>query len=249
VKITVLGCYAPYAPKDGACNGYLLQSDRINLMLECGHGSFSQLQKYIDFRQLHSLIITHFHPDHYGDIHAIRHAFAGAIRDGSRKDPLVVYIPKVPQNIYEEINSWEEAFVVIPIEDALDSINPLEDLKLEFFPVKHPLTNYGVKINYNNKIFTYTSDTMWDHDLISSCWQSDLLLTEASLRGDGDDALTRKGHMTAKQAGMLGRDALVKRLVITHFWPEFNLYQLQREAEVGFEGPVEFAEMGKVFQI
>ena len=55
--------------------------------------------------------------------------------------------------------------------------------------------------------------------------------------------------MTAKQAGMLGRDALVKRLVITHFWPEFNLYQLQREAEVGFEGPVEFAEMGKVFQI
>ena len=24
---------------------------------------------------------------------------------------------------------------------------------------------------------------MWDHDLISSCWQSDLLLTEASLRG------------------------------------------------------------------
>lgn len=248
MKLTVLGCYAPYAPKDGACNGYLLQSDRINLMLDCGHGSFAQLQKYIDFRQLHCLIITHFHPDHHGDIHAIRHAFAGAIRDGSRQDPLVVYIPKEPEGIYEEINSWEEAFVVIPIEDALDYANPLGDLKLEFFPVEHPLPNYGLKINCVDKIITYTSDTIWNHGLISNCWQSDLLLTEASLRNVDIDH-TIKGHMTAKQAGTLGREAQVKKLVISHFWPEFNLYQLKREAEVGFEGPVELAEMGQVFVV
>lgn len=248
MKLTVLGCYAPYAPKDGACNGYLVQSDRINLMIDCGHGSFAQLQKYIDFRQLHCLVITHFHPDHYGDIHAIRHAFAGAIRDGSRQDPLVVYMPKTPQNIYEEINSWEEAFVAIPIEDALEIINPLGDFKLEFFPVEHPLTNFGLKINFADKIITYTSDTVWNHGLINHCRQSDLLLTEASLR-NVDIAYTTKGHMTAKQAGTLGLEAQVKRLVIGHFWPEFNLYQLKREAEVGFEGPVELAEMGKVFHI
>ena len=43
------------------------------------------------------------------------------------------------------INSWEEAFVVIPIEDALGSINPLGEILNWNFPVKHPLTNYGVK--------------------------------------------------------------------------------------------------------
>ena len=246
LKLTILGCYGPYAPKDGACSGYLIESQNIKLMLDCGHGAFAQLQKFINFRDLHCLVISHFHPDHYGDIHGIRHAFKGSIRDGSRQNPLVVYAPSNPAHLFEEISSWVDTFVVIPIEDTLSKTNPVGDLKIRFFPTNHPLVTYGVQAEFKNKTITYTSDTGWDSALIDICWQSDLLLTEASLR-NVDIAFADKGHMTAKQAGILGQKSQAKKLVITHFWPEFNLYQLKREAEVGYEAQVDLAQMGKTF--
>lgn len=248
MQVTVLGCYSPYAPAQGACSGYLIQSDGLNLMLDCGNGSFAQLQRHLDFRELHALVISHFHPDHYGDIHGIRHAFSGAIRDGSRSNPLIVYAPKKPGEIFEEITSWRDVFATIPLEDAMLRENRFGNIKLNFFPTNHPMPCFGTRITSGRKSFTYTSDTAWLPALIDQCRESDLILAEASLL-DVDQEYTTKGHLTAQQAGLLAQKAQGKRLILTHFWPEYNLKQLQREAEVSFDGPVELAKMGKTFTI
>lgn len=248
MKVTILGCYAPYAPAEGACSGYLFQNENFNLMLDCGHGAFAQLQKHIDFRKLNALVITHFHPDHYADIYAMRHAFSGAIRDKSRKDPLVVYAPSEPLNIFTEINNWRDVFVTIPIEDAMLRVNRFGNVQIDFFPTVHSIPTYGVGIKKGGKKFTYTSDAAWDNNLVQACLRSHTVLAEASLR-DVDIAYTKKGHMTAKQAGFLGQQAQVEQLILTHFWPEYNLNQLKREAEVSFDGEVDLAKIGKSFII
>ena len=46
VELTILGNYGPYATAQGACSGYLLNADGFQIMLDCGNGSFSKLQKY-----------------------------------------------------------------------------------------------------------------------------------------------------------------------------------------------------------
>ena len=168
MKLTVLGCYGPYAPAAGACSGYLLQNDGFNLMLDCGHGAFAYLQKYINFRELHALVISHFHPDHYADIYAVRHALVGAFQDGSRKDPLVVYMPLEPKSIFDEISSWRDVFITIPLEDAMLRRNKFGTLIVDFsqltilchvlgyqlFPVPInlpiPLIPHGHRILLNN---------------------------------------------------------------------------------------------------
>jgi ribonuclease BN (tRNA processing enzyme) len=246
LKLTILGCYAPYAPKEGACNSYLIQSDNLNIMVDCGHGAFAQLQRYINFRDVHTLVITHFHPDHYADIHAVRHAFSGALRDGSRTDPLIVYAPSEPALIFEEINNWRDVFITIPIEDAIHRENKFGLVRLNFFPTSHPMPTFGVKIIKDDKVFTYTSDTALNNNLVDECMGSKIILAEASLR-DTDIAYTNKGHMTAKQAGLLAQKVYAEKLILTHFWPEYNLHQLKREAEVSFDGNVNLAEMGKTF--
>lgn len=248
MQLTVLGSYAPYASAGGACNGYLLQNEGLNIMLDCGHGAFSQLQKYINFRDLHALFISHFHPDHYVDIHALRQAFAGALRDGTREEPLIVYTPLEPKNIYDEINKWEDVFVVIPLEDAMLRKNKFGNLIVQFFPTNHPMPCFGVSITSSGGKFTYTADTAWSAEVVEQCAGSDLILAEASLR-EVDIAYTSKGHLTASQAGNLAQEAGAKKLVLTHLWPEYNHFQIKREAEVSFDGPVELAEMGKVFII
>lgn len=248
MQLTILGCYAPYAPAHGACSSYLVQSDDLNFMLDCGHGAFAQLQKHINYRDLHALVISHFHPDHYADLHAVRHAFAGAIRDGSRTDPLIVYAPSEPQKNYEEINSWRDVFITIPLEDAMLRENKFGNLNFDFFPTNHPMPCFGVTVNTTMGRFTYTSDTAWSSDIVKQCQGSNVILAEASLR-EADIAYTNKGHLTASQAGILAQKALAKKLILTHFWPEYNLNQLKREAEASFDGPVELAEMGKIFEI
>ncbi|MFZ7102276.1 MAG: MBL fold metallo-hydrolase [Peptococcaceae bacterium] len=248
MQITILGCYAPYAPAGGACSGYLIQSNNFNIMLDCGHGAFAQLQKHLDFRKLHALVITHFHPDHYADIHAVRHGFMGAMRDGSRKEPLIVYVPSQPDQVFDEINGWRDVFITIPLEDAMLRDNKFTNVRLNFFPTSHPLPTFGVKINSNNKKLTYTADTAWTSQLVEECRDSNMVIAEASLR-EADIVHTNKGHMTASQAGKLAQMARAERVSLTHFWPEYNLNQLRREAEVSFEGEVELAEMNKIFTI
>ena len=64
VELTILGNYGPYATAQGACSGYLLNADGFQIMLDCGNGSFSKLQKYADYSKLGILILSHLHPDH-----------------------------------------------------------------------------------------------------------------------------------------------------------------------------------------
>ena len=96
MELTVLGCHSPYAPANGACSGYLLEIDDFKMMIDCGNGTFSQLQRHMDFAELNILVITHLHPDHYSDIYCLRQAIGSAIKTGRRKDPLFVYLPEAP---------------------------------------------------------------------------------------------------------------------------------------------------------
>ena len=75
MRFSVLGCYSPFAPYKGACNGYLLENNNIKIMIDCGNGSFSNLQRFIDYKDLDCLIITHFHGDHFNDFEMLRKAF------------------------------------------------------------------------------------------------------------------------------------------------------------------------------
>ena len=52
VELTILGNYGPYATAQGACSGYIINTDGFQIMLDCGHGVFSKLQKYADYTTL-----------------------------------------------------------------------------------------------------------------------------------------------------------------------------------------------------
>ncbi|MFZ5752753.1 MAG: MBL fold metallo-hydrolase [Bacillota bacterium] len=244
LELTVLGCHAPYAPADGACNGYLLQAGGVNIMLDCGNGSFAVLQKHLDFRKLHALIISHYHPDHFHDYHCVRHAIGGSIRDGSRQNPLLVYAPGAETGPWNEMAKWQDEFILIPIEEYQRVPASLGDLVFHFQKNKHPKDCFSMNFIEGNAKFVYTSDTSWYGPLVEFAWGADFLLCEASLR-NADMALSEeKGHLTAGQAGRLAAKAEVKHLMLTHLWPEFPPYVLLREAQSVFAGKVSLATTG-----
>lgn len=247
VELTILGNYGPYAPAKGACSGYLLDADGFQIMLDCGNGSFSQLQKYTDYSRLGILILTHLHPDHYSDIYCLRQALKYKMKEGTRKDPLYVYLPEGPAHLVEEFRQWEDVFTVISLEDASQAVNDFNLFQLEFFRGQHQVPAYGVRFSAGNQcLLTYTGDTGWFSQLEQHCSGSRYLLAEAALR---DYELNERGayHMTAGQAAMLAQNSGSSNLILTHFFPEHNLHQLQREAEQNFDGKIFMSAGGKKY--
>lgn len=247
VELTILGSYGPYATAQGACSGYLIDADGFQIMMDCGNGSFSKLQKYTDYTKLGVLIITHLHLDHYGDMHCLRQALKYQMKQGLRKEPLYVYLPESPESVVAEMKPWEDVFTFVNLEEAQKALNDFNLFQLRFFSVQHQIATYGVQLLKKDQILlTYTSDTGWFPKLAEACRGSRYLLAEASLR---EYELAERGqyHMTSRQAAMLAQDSGVEQLILTHFFPESNLHQLQREAEQYFDGKIQLAKCGKKY--
>ena len=247
VELTILGNYGPYATAQGACSGYLLNVDGFQIMLDCGNGAFSKLQKYTDYSKLGILILSHLHPDHYSDIYCLRQALKYQMKQGKRQDPLFVYLPEGPQQLVEEMKQWDDVFALASLEEAGKAVNDFNLFTLRFFPVQHQVPAYGVQFGRQGKaLLTYTGDTGWFPGLEQFCRGSRYLLAEASLR---EYELAERGayHMTARQAAQLAQNCSAEQLILTHFFPEANLHQLEREAEQNFDGKIHMSATGRKY--
>ncbi len=105
------------------------------------------------------------------------------------------------------------------------------------------MPGYSISIEDNHKL-VFSGDTAPTKELTALAEGADIFLCEAS--GQDSDAEAMRGiHQTARQAGETARRAGAKRLVLTHFWPEYDLSLLSRQAEEGFGGLVSVARAGE----
>lgn len=245
MQITVLGYWAPYPRAGGACSGYLVATGETRILVDVGHGTFSRLAAAMDFRDLSAVVVSHYHPDHCADLACVRHAIGGAIRDGSRPAPLPVYAPAEPADDFARVNVYRESLAVQPVEELPfngDGCRAVQvgGCEVCFFPVRHNLPCYAVALRAGGKRIVYTADTSYFPELAQFARGADLLLAEAS-GYDSDHEYLHRNHLTARLAGELGRQAGAKRLLLTHFWPEYQVSRLRSEAAAAY-GAVEMAE-------
>lgn len=255
MRITVLGCWAPYPRAGGACSGYVVQDGNANVAIDLGNGTFSLLHKLFDFRTIRVVILSHLHPDHIADIDCLRHATEGALKDGSRRQgPVTLLLPKGPPEVSSRLAGHRQAFNAVFIEDLpLEKVPPgvearifnLGNIRFFLLPTVHSLPSYAVGVE-GSGYFVYSGDAAPSEELALLAEKADIFLCEASgLDKDGD--YLRGVHMTARQAGALARKAGVKELIITHFWPEYNLEELRSQAQEGYGGRVEIATEGDTY--
>lgn len=243
MKLTVLGCWAPYPRVSGACSGYLLQEQGKNLLLEAGNGVLSRLIQHIDLQELDAILLTHLHPDHIMDIYCLRHAIESANREGRMNKLIPLYLPSGPAEDFNRITGFAKAFEINIIEKLSE---PKEEiiagLKVKFMPALHNLPCFSMSFEGSKK-FVFSGDTAYNPKLVQLASKADLFLCEASGQ-DKDADYLKENHLTARQSGELAREAEVKKLMITHFYPEYVLSDLQSQAEQGFGREVLLAREG-----
>jgi ribonuclease Z len=90
----------------------------------------------------------------------------------------------------------------------------------------------------------YVTDTLYSDEnrqkIVALAQDADLLFCEAMYLEQDRDCAAERHHLTARQAGLLAREANVKELVLFHFSPRYQERQeaLYHEAAEAFGGPV-----------
>ena len=91
-----------------------------------------------------------------------------------------------------------------------------------------------MRIKAQGKTIVYTGDISFSSkkNLVGFAKNADLLICESSLLQEQSEKA--KSHLTAFQAGEIAKEANVKQLLITHFWPEIDKRKYLKEAKLNF---------------
>lgn len=231
MKITVIGQWGGFPHVGEATSGYLIEHNNYKLLLECGSGVISSLQKKIDLEELDAVLVTHYHYDHFCDIGALQYAAQIKTLRGLMNKPLPIY---APMGDFFNLLKWETYTYGVSFDGS--SVLNLGPLEISFFKNRHPVEAYSVKIRCGNKVFSYTSDTSYFDNLSNFFSNSDLLISECSFYADMDG--TQAGHLNSSQAGLLAQKSNIGKLLLTHL-PHFgNHGDLIIQASKNYSGEI-----------
>ena len=237
MKLTILGNSGPYPCAGGACSGYLLRSDsgRTNVLIDCGTGVLASFSKALDWDALDAVILSHLHFDHMSDMLPMQYA----LQFHPRAQALPVYAPTTPAPVRALLDV--PAYALHPLEDA-----QIGEFSVRFFPGRHPVESYAMRIECDGAVFVYTGDTNEIEGLDRFAAHADLLLADAGL--SSADWKPTAPHLSAAGCGRLACSANVKRLLLTHLNPKYTPASLEGEARAEFDH-AEITEIGAEYAI
>lgn len=227
MRLTVLGRHGPFPPAGGACSGYLVEGAGGKVLLECGNGVLSRLQRYCAVEELSAVFLSHLHPDHVSDIFVLRYALEFSRRRGRWEGPLKVYAPEEPAEEFTRL-AYKDIYDVHPIRPG-ESVE-VAGMVWTAAPARHMIPACALRVEDGGRSLVFSSDTGFSSEVAQLASGADVFLCEANLFRTESD-----GHLNPGQAGRMAREAGVSRLLLTHLFPGVPEKELEADARQEFE--------------
>jgi ribonuclease BN (tRNA processing enzyme) len=248
MELTVLGTAGTWPGPGGATSGFLVQHDGFNLWVDAGTGTLSRLQHHISVSDIHAVLVTHAHPDHFVDLYSCFYArhYGELGADGL---PLLC-----PEDFYDHFGGLvsedgrdvaAEAFAVRPTKPGTSA--DLGPFRVEAFEMAHVgVAALGFRIEAEGASLAYTGDTGPSDDVVKMARDVDVFLSEATWQ---DQANLLPFHLSARQAGEHAERAGARRLLLTHIWPTLEAATSLAQAAEAYTGPLELALEGARIEV
>ena len=251
-RLTILGKSPSWQDRDGACSGYLVEAGGLRLLIDCGNGVFAKLRRYAAYERIDAVLVSHLHADHLLDL--VPFAYALTYGPPLRTDRPALHAPPGARLALRRLcGAWGSETL---IEDAFElrEYDPdrgleLDGVRIRFQSVPHYVTSYALELTVSgeDRRLIFGADCGPNDELVEFARGAALLLIESTLLEAAPDEPA--GHLTAGQAGAIGRRADVGRLVLTHFSDQLDPTQLRGQAETAFGRMVELAGEGEIYEI
>ena len=244
MKLIVLGNYGTFPGKDGACSGYLLQENGLNILIDCGNGVLSRLQRYCSIEDIDAIVLSHLHRDHTSDMYVLKYAVETKMEYGTMNHPIDIYAPLTPKSEHRGLDYKN----VFNLHDILDNLTVcIKGINFKFFKMKHSVESYGMRIESSGKILSYTGDTVYNKNIYNLADNADLFLCEAT-GTKRMNSVAKIPHLSPEKAAQIAAKSGVKKLMLTHFWFEEDRQNYYNEASEVFQN-VLLSEEGKEYII
>lgn len=248
MNIYILGSGTCIPNKRRGSSGYYLEINDKKILLDCGNGTTWKLEHIgVSFTDIDYIFITHFHPDHTSDL--IPFLFANKYSYDRRRDKdLYIWGGKGINDFIESLNliynDWlkpEKLFV----NEITDSKIQFNDFCVEVLNSLHTDNSLIYKITSAEYTLVYTGDTDYFKGLEEISRHADLLLIECS----SVDNKKIKGHLTPSEIIKLARISNPKKIVLTHFYPDCDDFDIVKQIQSEVDSEVIKAEDLKVIYL
>jgi ribonuclease BN (tRNA processing enzyme) len=255
LKLTILGSGTNVPELDRHGAGYLVQTEKLNLVFDFGRGVLDGLLKQgLNYADINVIFITHFHADHFSELSTL--LFLSLTEPPGRElrtKDLIIY---GPQGFKERYNYLEKAFDLkkykpkyqIIVKELKDKdVVKINNTVIKSYKVEHSQSHLclSYRIESAGKILIYGGDSGDCEGLRKSCQDSDVAVLEANM---GEKTIEM--HLNGEQAGKIAQEAGVKKLILTHIHSDtIKNYKPVEKAMLYFKGEVLLATDGLEIEI
>ncbi|MFZ0727470.1 MAG: MBL fold metallo-hydrolase [Desulfobacterales bacterium] len=244
--VTILGSGTCVPSLDRSSCAVLVETGTSVVLLDSGAGTMRRLlEAGRTIFELSHICYSHFHPDHSGELAPL--LFATKYPDRRRRRrPLTICAGAGFSDFFNGLKNvygrWIDLDAGMLQLFELDTGAPdalrFEDFTLKSLPVDHNPESLAYRItDARGRAVVYTGDSDVCENLVAIARNADLFICESSL----PDAQKVDGHLTPSLAGEMATRATVGRLVLTHFYPECDEADIEKECRKTFSGPLVLA--------
>jgi ribonuclease BN (tRNA processing enzyme) len=241
IKLTVLGSGTCVPSLKRNAPGYLLEAGGLQALVDCGSGTLLQLEKAgRSYKEIDAVFITHRHPDHFADLIPLVQALLATPNYKREKDLFII----APEGFREYYNMTVESLLSGAALDFVRIVEIYNNLDLASFQIStvktvHSEDSIAYRFEHNGKVIVFTGDADYDQGVIDLSKNTDLLIIDCSF----PDGMKVKGHLCARECGLIAEKAGAKKLLLSHIYPA-DSPDIERVIESGnaFGGEIILAE-------
>jgi ribonuclease BN (tRNA processing enzyme) len=247
MQITILGSGTCVPSLRRSACSVLIQIDKAMLLFDSGPGTMRRLlEAGVTIDQISYIFYSHLHPDHSAEL--VPFLFATKYPESyKRRRPFTIVAAKGFGDFYEKLRlaygHWIELAPGLMHIAQLDNKDrdhlDCGDFDVDSLPMDHTETSLGFRItDPSGQSVVYSGDTDACENLVTLARDVDVLICESAL----PDELKAPGHLTPSLAGRIASRAGVRKLVLTHFYPECDAVDVAEQCRKTYQGPLVLAE-------
>ena len=252
---TVLGSSCAVPRPGRACSSYLLEGEGLRVVLDFGTGALANALVYLRAEEIDAIVVSHMHADHFLDLIPLRYALKYGPRTNARR--IALFLPPGGEKILRAISSplsrepggdfLSEVFDIQTYDPA--RALALGPALLRFAPTRHYVPTFACRYELGSASAIYSADTAPTESLVALARDAGLFLCEATLCNDRADHAGERGHLTAREAALMAREAGVRRLAITHYPHELTPADLIAAVREVYPGELAIADDHEAYRI
>ena len=240
MRLTILGSGTNVHPTRAAA-GYLVRTDQY-LILDFGPRTLMNLIKTgVNRHQITHVLFSHFHADHFSDfITFFFDAVIYAKYGGGHRPGMTLIGPKgmirLLQSIMRSFPSFSSAPFSVTFKEVSNRPFTIGATRVVPKPIVHvpDLFSVGYRIEYRGKSIVYSGDTLYCDTLVRLCTDADLAVLDCSFPANKPGP----AHLHAGECGQVAKEAGVGQLVLSHFYPIAERYDVKAQAGEEYNGKI-----------